>query len=81
MPRVEVAPGKYVNARTACMIREVQRITRRPVLAVHVRGTDKVEEDPAANDWNHRLAALAPCFSGSTRSALLAPWGGSHSWC
>ena len=32
MPRVEVAPGKYVNARTACMIREVQRITRLPVL-------------------------------------------------
>jgi hypothetical protein len=30
--RVEVAPGKYVNERTAAMLREVQRITRHPVL-------------------------------------------------
>jgi hypothetical protein len=32
MPRVEVSPGKYVNERTAAMLREVQRITRHPVL-------------------------------------------------
>jgi len=36
-----------------------QHFARRPVLAVHVRGTDKVEEDPTANDFNHRLAAMA----------------------
>lgn len=50
-----------------------QHFTRRPVLAVHVRGTDKVEEDPAANDWNHRLAALADqaLSSGRVQSIFL----------
>ena len=31
MPRVEVAPGKFTDAQTACMVREMQRLTGHPV--------------------------------------------------
>ncbi|MBU6411878.1 MAG: hypothetical protein KGS45_00245 [Planctomycetes bacterium] len=30
-----------------------------PVLAVHVRGTDKTDEDPTANEWNQRFTMIA----------------------
>jgi hypothetical protein len=51
----------------------IQHFTRRPILAVHVRGTDKVEEDPTANDFNHRLAAMADdaLSSGRVQSVFL----------
>lgn len=50
-----------------------EHFTRRPVLAVHVRGTDKIEEDPDVGGWNNRLAGLADqaLTSGQVKSVFL----------
>ena len=42
MPRVEIAPGKYTDPETACMIREVQRKARHAVLIAQGSGSTSV---------------------------------------
>jgi hypothetical protein len=59
--------------RDAAAVFAATHFGKRPVLAVHIRGTDKTTEDPQANEWNHQCAAIADqtLTSGLVQSVFL----------